>query len=184
MKRSYIFLATGFEEVEALATADVLRRAAIDVQLVSIYDTPNVKGAHGIEVVADTVMSDADFNDADWLICPGGLPGSENLYAHAPLADLLLAHNEKGGHIAAICAAPALVLARLGILNGMQATCYPGCESILEEYGATPVAQRAVVDENIVTGNGPASAIPFALAIVAEAKGAEAAQAIADGMLC
>ena len=184
MECSYIFLATGFEEIEALATVDVLRRGGMDVKLVSIHDEPIVAGAHGIVVTADTIMADTDFTNAEWLICPGGLPGSENLYNHDPLAELLQAHNAAGKQIAAICAAPALVLARLGILAGKRATCYPGFGSVLAECGANPLQQHVVIDGNTTTGNGPASAAPFALAIVEQSKGADVAKAVADGMLC
>ncbi len=183
MKRSYIFLAEGFEEIEALATVDVMRRAGIDVTTVSIYDTPEVAGAHGVPVLADTILEACDFDDADWLICPGGLPGSTNLYECKALTDLLVAHNANEGRIAAICAAPALVLAPLGILKGKNATCYPGCEAKLVEGNAMPLSQRSVTDGNVVTGNGPSSAIPFALAIVAATKGEDVAAQVAAGML-
>lgn len=118
MKKSFVFLATGFEEIEALATVDVLRRAGIEVTVVSIYKDRMVTGAHGITVAADVVMAGADFSDCDWLICPGGMPGSEHLAKFEPLTELLKQHNANGGRIAAICAAPAVVLAPLGILDG------------------------------------------------------------------
>lgn len=184
MKRSYIFLATGFEETEALATVDVLRRAGIEITLVSIYKDRMVTGAHGITVAADVVMAGADFSDADWLICPGGMPGAEHLSKFEPLTELLKKHNAEGGRIAAICAAPAVVLAPLGILNGKKATCYPGFEDGIARGGATPQDDRVVTDGNIVTGNGPSSAIPFALAIVKETLGQQTANDVSDGMLC
>ena len=116
MTTSYIFLATGFEEIEALTTVDIMRRAGMHVLTVSIEDTPQVAGAHGIPVVADTCISDIDFSQAEWLILPGGMPGATNLAACAPLCDALKAHAAKGGKIAAICASPAVVLAPLGLL--------------------------------------------------------------------
>lgn len=183
MKRSYIFLATGFEEIEALATADVLRRAGMDITLVSIYKDRMVTGANGITVAADEVLAGTDCSDADWLICPGGMPGAENLVRCEPLAELLKAHFAKGGRIAAICAAPGVVLAPLGIVKGKQATCYPGFESALEQGGATPVKVRVQEDGNVITGNGPSSAIPFALAIAAATVGRDKAAEIANGML-
>lgn len=183
MKQSYIFLATGFEEIEALATADVLRRAGINAVLVSIYDTLQVEGAHGIVVNVDCTMSQIDCKDAEWLICPGGLPGADNLVNHAPLAEALKAHAAAGGRIAAICASPAVVLAPLGLLAGRKATCYPGFENALVAGGATPEAARVVVDGNVITGNGPSSSIAFGLAIVEATLGADAAQTVASGML-
>lgn len=183
MKRSYIFLATGFEEIEALATADVLRRAGMEVTLVSIYEDRMVTGANGITVAADIVFKAADYSDADWLICPGGMPGSENLVKYAPLAALLKEHFDKGGRIAAICAAPAVVLSQLGLLDGKTATCYPGFEKMLADAGAKATGNRVEHDGNIITGNGPSSAIPFALAIAAATVGSATAKTVSDGML-
>lgn len=184
MKKSYIFLATGFEEVEALATADVLRRGGMDVTLVSIYDTPYVTGAHGITVKADTTFAEADFAGADWLIAPGGMPGASNLAAFTPLTDMLVKHYQAGGNVAAICAAPAVVLAPLGIIDGRDATCYPGFEDALKAGNANHKAVRVVVDGNVITGNGPSSAIPFAAAIVAQSQGYDVAAQVTQGMLC
>ncbi len=183
MKRNYIFLATGFEEIEALATADVLRRAGMEVTIVSISKDRLVTGANGITAAADILMAGCDFSDADWLICPGGMPGAENLHRCAELNDLLVRHYEAGGHVAAICAAPAVVLAPLGILKGKDATCYPSFEPALEAGGANHKAERVVRDGNVITGNGPSSAIKFGLAIVGATKGAEVEQSLAEGML-
>lgn len=184
MSPSFLFLADGFEEIEALATADVLRRANIDVTTVSIYPHKEVKGAHGITVVADTTIGEADFAGAGWLILPGGLPGADNLLACKPLAALLKSHHAADGRIAAICASPGVVLAPLGIVDGKQATAYPGFEDALAKGGATPKAQRVVVDGNVITGNGPSSAVPFALAIVEHTQGRAVADQVAAGMLC
>ena len=183
MKRSYIFLATGFEEIEALATADVLRRAGMEVTLVSIYKDRMVTGANGITVAADVVFDGVDYTDAGWLICPGGMPGAENLVRCEPLADLLKNHVAAGGRVAAICAAPAVVLSQLGILDGKTATCYPGFEPMLEKAGATATGHRVERDGKILPGNGPSSAIPFALAIAAATVGDAKAGEVADGML-
>ena len=181
MKTSYLFLADGFEEIEALATVDILRRAGIEILTVSITADRNVKGAHGVTVVADSLFSEIDLSDAEWLIAPGGLPGSTNLHECEPLNDALKAHNSRGGKIAAICAAPAFVLAPIGILDGHDATGYPGTttESEAIRWQESP----AVTSGNIVTGNGPASALRFALAIIASTKGEEAANQVAAGML-
>lgn len=184
MKESYLFLADGFEEIEALATVDVLRRANVNVTVVSIYEHDTVNGAHGIGVVADEVFSECEFDNADWLILPGGLPGADNLVAYKPLAELLKKHYKAGGRIAAICASPGVVLAPLGIVNGKNATVYPGFESKLEAGGAHPTGERVTVDGNVTTGNGPASAVPFALKIVEQTVGKEVADQVASGMLC
>lgn len=184
MTNSYLFLANGFEEVEALATVDVLRRAGMTVFTVSINDNPMVTGAHGITVVADKLYTEVrDFNNAEWLICPGGMPGAQNLHEFDPLSALLKAHAADGGKVAAICAAPAVVLAPLGLLNKKEATCYPGFEDACKACGSKMKDAPVVVAGNIVTGNGPASAIPFALAIVKISKGADFAQQVGSGLL-
>ncbi|MDE6269939.1 MAG: DJ-1/PfpI family protein [Muribaculaceae bacterium] len=181
MRTSYIFLAEGFEEIEALTVVDVLRRAGIDVKTVSITPLHNVRGAHGIEVNVDCLFADTDFSDAEWLICPGGLPGSTNLADFEPLGQLLKAHNRG---IAAICAAPGVVLAPLGLLDGKEATCYPGFEEACTLGGASMRKGSGVVAvDNLITGAGPALALPFGLAIVAATVGEEAAEKVAAGML-
>lgn len=184
MKKSFLFLAEGFEEIEALATVDVLRRAQLDVTVVSIYDKKDVAGAHGVKVVADAAFGECDFEGADWLILPGGLPGADNLLACRPLADLLKKHHAENGRIAAICASPGVVLSPLGIVEGRNATAYPGFEDKLKAGGANPTGQRITVDGNIITGNGPSSAVPFALAVVEHTVGRAVADQVAAGMLC
>lgn len=181
MKKSYVFLANGFEEIEALATVDILRRAGIDAITVSITPSLQVKGAHGIEVAADMTLVDVKNDESDWLILPGGMPGATNLAECKPLCDMLTKHHTHKGHIAAICASPAVVLAPLGILEGKEATCYPGFEGTLKncKVGYRPV----VVDGNVITANGPATAIAFALAIVSNALCEEKAREIAEGLL-
>lgn len=181
--KSYIFLADGFEEIEALATLDMLRRAGIDVLTVSINDNGISTGAHNVPVTADVVIGDVDFADAGWLILPGGMPGASNLAACQALTDALKAHNEAGGHIAAICASPAVVLAATGILKGHDATCYPGFEEMLIEGGANPTGVGVVVSGNIITGKGPGLTPLFALTIIDAILGHAAADAVSEGML-
>lgn len=110
MKTSYIFLAPGFEETEAMATVDVLRRCGINILTVSILEDVQVTGAHNIIVIADKIIKDININDADWLILPGGMPGAINLSQCEQLTSGLLSHYRAGNHIAAICASPAVVL--------------------------------------------------------------------------
>lgn len=173
-------MADGFEEIEALAVVDMLRRAAMPVSMVSITDEFDVQGAHGVTIIADEVISEADFTDAEWLILPGGMPGSANLASCAPLVAMLKDHNETGGKIAAICAAP-MVLGENGILKGKNATCYPGFEEHLK--GANYTATQVERDGNIVTGNGPAQAIMFAAAIIEKSLGEATAKRILEGMM-
>lgn len=183
MKRNYVFLAQGFEEIEALTVVDVMRRAGLETLTVSVNDEPQVIGAHGIPVVADLMYTEVKFNDADWLILPGGMPGASNLAASDALCSLIKTHFADGGNVAAICAAPAVVLAPLGVLKGRDATCYPGFEKGCLEGGARMQSGRVVADGNLITANGPASAMPFALAIAARTAGTEAAAQVGAGML-
>lgn len=182
MDTSYLFLADGFEEIEALATVDLLRRAGIEVKTVSINSTIAVRGAHGIEVAADITL-DACGDKARIYIVPGGMPGSANLAADRRVCELLASQHSRGGMIAAICAAPALVLAPLGIVEGKDATCYPGMEEGLIAGGANYKKQRVVRDGHIITGNGPSSAIPFALTIIEALEGQDKADEVAGGLL-
>ena len=181
MKRSYLFLAEGFEEIEALTVVDVMRRAGMDLKTVSITECHKVLGAHGIPVLADLLMSEADLAEAEWLIAPGGMRGSKHLSTWETLNRALKAHAAAGGKIAAICAAPAVVLYPLGILDGKNATCYPGFEK--ECVKATMCDKPVVVDGNIITANGPATALCFALTIIANSMGEGIAQEIGSGML-
>lgn len=181
MNTSYLFLADGFEEIEALTTVDVMRRAGMDVKTVAINSSGRAIGAHGIPVIADFIFSDVDFKEAEWLIAPGGMPGTQHLAEYKPLMDLILAHYNDGGKVAAICAAPALVLSPLGILKGKKATCYKGMEPMVD--GAEMVDTHVVALDRIITGQGPAAATRFALAIVANSMGPESAQEVADAML-
>lgn len=180
MKSLFLFLADGFEEVEAVATLDILRRAGLDIKSVSISSEKEVKGAHDILVVADLVFQDVIGKEAVCLILPGGMPGTKHLDEHRGLADLLKEQAERKGWIAAICAAPS-VLGHLGLLQGKKATCYPGFEP--ELTGAQIVKQPVVVDGRIITANGPGSSFVFALALVRELAGKETADRVAGGML-
>lgn len=182
MKEAFVFLADGFEEVEALTAVDVLRRADMNVKTVSITSSPLVTGAHGVTVKADVLYDSTLFTDPSWLILPGGLPGADNLHAFSPLVGLLRRQLEsRTGRIAAICAAPAVVLGEEGMLRGRKATCYPGFERRM--LGAQYVDEPVVTDDKFVLGNGPASALLWALAIVAKEKGEEKSLNIAGQML-
>lgn len=181
--KNFLFLADGFEEIEALATVDILRRGGLELTTVSIKHDNFVTGAHGITVQADQTFKEPDFSDSDWLILPGGMPGATHLHEFGALNDLLKVHSQKG-RIAAICASPAVVLSATGVLKDKKATCYPGFETLLIAAGAKYLDERVVVDGNIVTANGPSSATNFALEILRLTKGDLAAQEVASGMLC
>ena len=176
----FLFLAEGFEETEAVATLDILKRGGLEVITVSVTDRIIVAGAHGIAVVADQLFDETDFSKGDMLVLPGGNPGTENLSAHEGLRALLLRYNSAGKRIAAICAAPSL-LGELKLLEGKQATVYPGCENVLK--GATIIDAPVVKDGNIITAKGPGSVFDFGLAIVTELVGQEKAEIISSALL-
>ena len=163
MKTVYTFLANGFEEIEALATVDIIRRAGIQIKTISISSDLVVAGAHGIPVKTDALFANSDFDDAAMLVLPGGMPGASNLEAHSGLRTLLLQFARDSKPISAICAAP-YVLGKLNILNGKKATCYPGYEDYL--LGARKSKNAVVCDKNIITANGPGASREFAFAIV------------------
>ncbi len=178
--KAFVFLATGFEEIEAVATIDVLRRGEVEVVTVSITGTSVVEGAHGIPVKADELFDSVNFEDGAMLILPGGMPGASNLNEHEGLRNLIMKFYSQEKYLAAICAAP-LVFGGLGILKGKTATCYPSFEPRLT--GAILSGQTVVQDGKIITGKGPGFAVDFGLQIVSILKGTEKANEVAKGML-
>jgi len=159
----YILLADGFEEIEALTVVDILRRANVDIKMVSVEDGNSVTGAHGIIVQADISIDMVQKSKMEMLILPGGLPGTDNLEGSAEVINLISYANENGKYIAAICAAPK-ILGRLNLLNGKSAICYPGYEG--ELIGAKIIEKGVVIDENIITAKAAGTAHSFAFAIV------------------
>ena len=176
----YLFFATGTEELEALGTADIIRRAGLDLQIVSITDEHLVTGAHGIRVECDALLNDIDFFDADLLVLPGGMPGATNFADCHALVERVRDHAYIGRPVAAICAAP-LVLGRIGLLDGKRATCYPGFEDELK--GATCTGALVEVDGQFITGKGPGAVFEFGYAIVEMMKDKATADALRQGML-
>lgn len=176
----YVFLADGFEEIEALAPVDVMRRAGLAVTTVSVTNNQIVISAHGIPVVADAMFDELNYTDASLLFLPGGLPGATNLEAHAGLCQLLTAKaTQEDVVISAICAAP-LVLGGLGLLNGKRATCYPGFEDTMQ--GAEYTAEKVTVDGNIFTACGPAAAWDLGFTFVEHFCGDGKAEELSKGM--
>ena len=172
MAKTAIFLADGFEEIEALTVVDLLRRAGIEITMVSIMGKRSVEGSHNITVMADELLEDLDFDSYDMLILPGGMPGTTNLDNCEPLKAKIREFNDKGKLLSAICAAPT-VFGGMGILKGKKATCYPGREGDLT--GADVQTTDVVKDGNFITSRGMGTAIPFGLAIIEAFQGVEAA---------
>lgn len=179
-KRAYVFLAEGFEEIEALTAIDLVRRAGVEVITVSVMGDRTVCGSHQIPVVADLVFEDMNYEGADMLVLPGGIPGTPNLRAHDGLVSLLKEQYEAGKYVAAICAAP-MIFGSLGFLEGRKATIYPGMED--ELTGAKPCTEPVVADDHVVTSRGVGTAIPFALKLIELLCGKEKADQIGKGIV-
>ena len=181
-KKCALFLADGFEEVEALTVSDLLFRAGIPTALVSVNKEPVVTSSHDLTVVADICIDALDLNDYDMLILPGGMPGTPNLKNSRILTDALKEFFEAGKPVSAICAAPT-ILAELGLLSGKKATCYPTRLPVLAENGAEALDEQVVRCGNILTSQGVGTAIPFALAIIESILGKERADEIAASIV-
>ncbi len=178
--RAVIFLAEGFEEIEAITVIDVLRRAKVDIKVVSVSDKLAVAGAHKITVIADALYEEIDFADIDMLILPGGMPGTTNLTSHQRLIQSITQHAKDDKWVCAICAAPS-ILGKLGILRGKSAVCYPGFEDSLQ--GAEVKYDSVIHDGKVVTARGPGVSIQFALKLVEILKGPELSEKIKNDML-
>lgn len=163
MKQVSVFLANGFEEIEGLTVVDLLRRAGVEVTTVSITGEHTIHGAHGIDVQADRLFEEMNYDEQDMLVLPGGMPGTLNLGAHEGLEILLRQFYAEKKYLAAICAAPS-VFGKYGFLKGRKATSYPGFEKQLE--GAECVTDAVAVDEFVITSRGMGTAIPFSLVLI------------------
>lgn len=175
-----VHLADGFEEIEAVSIIDVLRRADIEVVVVSVTGKMEVAGAHHLTIKADNLFENMNYHEIFMIVLPGGMPGAANLDAHAGLKEHIRQFNAENKPLAAICAAP-LVYGNLGILKGKKVVCYPGFENYLK--GAEVLSVPVVESGNIITGRGPGAAIEFALKIVEKAVSKEKAELVAKQML-
>lgn len=190
MKGINIFLAPGFEDMEALATRDVLIRGGVPVNCISITDDYLVESSHGLQVTADTSWADLEVfhpgtDASDLMIFPGGMPGSKLLSQHGELMEIMKDHYALGGSLAAICAAPGLVLSQLdaAILEGKRFTCFDGFEDALIGKGAVYCPEGCVVDGRLITGRGAGWAIEFGLSIVEYLRGKETALQIRSSLM-
>jgi 4-methyl-5(b-hydroxyethyl)-thiazole monophosphate biosynthesis len=180
MKKVLIHFANGFEEVEAITPVDVLRRAGCEVITVSVTGKKEVTSTRGVTVLADKLFVEADYEQADLILLPGGQPGSDNLNRHEGLKEQIRKFHKQGKMIAAICAAP-LVLGSTGVLKGKKATCYPGVESQL--IGATCTGNAVEVDGNVITGKGPGAAMKFSIMLVERLVGKAKADELKKAMI-
>ena len=180
MKKAVVFLADGFEEVEALTQVDLLRRAEINLLTVSITDKKTVRGTHNIYVECDDIFENIDFDTVDALILPGGMPGTANLNAHEGVKKQIKEFYAEGKLVCAICAAP-MVLGGLGILKGKHACCYPSFEKYLE--GADVKFENVCSDGNVITSRGVGTAIEFAGKIIEHLINKETADAVLEEII-
>lgn len=163
MSKIGIFMANGCEEIEGLTVVDMVRRAGLEIDMISITEEKQVTGAHGIVFMADITKAEADFNRYDGIVLPGGMPGTTNLGADETVDQVIREFAAKGKMVAAICAAPS-VLGLAGLLDGKMATSYPGFEEKL--IGAEYLEAAVVADENIITSRGMGTAIAFSSEII------------------
>ena len=182
-KKVLIGIADGTEELEAVTIIDVLRRAEIDVTVASVAPGHEVECSRGVRLVADKLIGECVAEDWDAIMVPGGMPGAQNLSDNEAFVSLLKQQHSSGKLIAAICAAPYVVLACHGLLEGKSATAYPGFREDLKKVGATPSDEVVVIDGNIITSQGPGSAMQFALAVVTRLCGEELSHEVADALL-
>jgi len=165
MKKIAILLADGFEEIEALTPRDVLNRAGFTCNFITINKEEIVKSTHGVTIVADNTIDECgDFEEYDMVVLPGGMPGAKYLSENSKVIEVVKRFNEQGKYIAAICAAPALVLPKADIVKGRKITSYPGMDNFLKD---SIYCEEAVVqDGNIITSRGPATAFEFSFKLV------------------
>jgi len=179
-KKAIILLATGFEEIEAVTVIDILKRAGIEV-IIAGLDIINITGSHGITITADKRLSDLR-PDFDVVIIPGGMPGALHLHNSTEVNNFIKNMNSRGALIAGICAAPSVVMAPIGLLENKSATCYPGDQ--IDFAKSTKYKNKTVVvDGNIITSQGPATAMEFAFVIVEKVMGKDTAKKVAKQAL-
>lgn len=191
MKTNYLFLAEGYEIAEAMCPVDMMTRGGLQVKTVSITEEHLVHSSHGIGIMADLNWSEflketenQDIDGEGVLAFPGGMPGSINLSEKKELIEIAGKHFDKGGITAAICAAPSVVLGKMGGLKGRRMCCYAGFESALEDAGViVDTKDGVVIDRNLITSRGAGHAIAFGLAIVSAASGEETARKVTKSIM-
>ena len=180
MSKIGIFMANGCEEIEGLTVVDIVRRAGIEIETISITEENKVTSYHEITIETDNTKDKAEFASYDGIVLPGGMPGTTNLGADETVNKVIKEFAQEGKLVCAVCAAPS-VLGLAGILEGKKATCYPGYEDKL--LGATFTEEKVAVDGNVITSRGLGTTIPFALEIVRYLSGDEVAESIAQKII-
>lgn len=180
MKKVLLCLADGFEEIEAIVPIDLMRRAGMHVVLAGV-GASTVTGSRGVSIISDGELADFTLETFDAVMLPGGMPGASNLAASWEVNERVIAMFNEGKLVAAICAAPAVVLGTAGILEGRRATCYPGAESYAP--GVRFVKEPVVIDGNLITAQGPGVASQFAFAVIEALLGSKKAKEVGEGAL-
>lgn len=180
MKKVCVFLADGFEMIEGLTTVDVLRRAGVEVDTVSIQETKTVTASHGISLQADKMFDEVDYTEKDMIVLPGGSVGTENLDAHEGVKEVVRQFIKASKYVAAICAAPG-ILGKMGYLEGKKAVSHPSMTQFL--YGADVQNSPAVRDGYIITGRAMAASLEFALLILESLEGKAAVDKVCAGIV-
>ena len=175
-----VHFANGFEEIEALAPVDIFRRAGYNVTMVSVTGKKEVTSSRNVTIIADALIEDVDYSDANLIVLPGGAPGTQNLDKSELLKKKIIEHNNNGKLLGAICAAPT-ILGKMGLLKGLKATCYPGGENDL--LGAIVQNERLVYDRNIVTAKGAGVSLDFGFKLVEILDSKEKAEEIRKKMI-
>lgn len=181
MKKAVIFLANGFEDIEALATVDILRRGGVDVTIAGVTGS-TVTSSHNLQVLTNTTVDKITAEEYDAVICPGGMPGASNLRDNAKVIEVIQEMYKNNKKVCAICAAP-MVLEKAGVLSGKNFTMYPGMADDFAPSGKYDGSKFVVVDGNVITGAGPAGTFEFALTILSSLTDNKTADFVAEGML-
>lgn len=176
----YIFLAEGFEEIEAIAPRDILKRANINVQMVGLNQSSEVSSTSGLKITPNVQIENVNFNDIEGIILPGGMPGTKNLEQNKKVLEIIKYCNENKLLIGAICAAPS-ILGKMGVLKNKVACCYPGFEKYL--IGAKISENSVSTDKNIITSKGPGTAFEFGFALLKYLKGEKTTENIKSSMI-
>ncbi|HJA00891.1 DJ-1 family glyoxalase III [Candidatus Collinsella stercoripullorum] len=179
MPSAVVLAADGFETIECLTVVDVLRRGGVRTLLVSVMSTRDVVSAQQVSVTCDCTLDEIDMDDFDYLVLPGGMPGTTHLRADERVCELVRAFAATR-HVAAICAAPS-ILGELGVLDGRRATCFPGFEKTFPA-GVFAGPKTVVVDGNIITASAMGQALPFALAVLGDIAGEVAVEKVREGI--
>lgn len=180
MKKIGIFMADGCEEIEGLTVVDIVRRAKMEIVMISITGKREVTSSHQVTFLTDALAAEVDYDTLDGIVLPGGMPGTLNLQADETVNKVIRQFAAEGRLVCAICAAPS-VLGAAGILEGKWATCHPGFEEKLT--GAKVEEKEVVVDGNVITSRGMGTAIPFALSLVSQMVSEEKAQELAQSII-